>query len=84
VAHSLPGRIRFRIKSLQFDYELAREMETRLAAIPGIAEAGASPSTGSLLISYYSKERVAAPLGKALKTWFPRLDSDSLLAEMLD
>jgi hypothetical protein len=84
VAHSLPGRIRFRIKSLQFDYELAREMETRLAAIPGIAEAGASPATGSLLIYYHSKELVAVPLGKAMKTWFPRLDTDSLLAEMLD
>jgi hypothetical protein len=84
VAHSLPGRIRFRIKSLQFDDDLAREMETKLSAIDGITEAGASPSTGSLLISYYSKERVAVPLGKALKTWFPRLDTDSLLAEMLD
>jgi hypothetical protein len=83
VAHSLPGRIRFRIKSLQFDYELAREMETRLSAIEGIAEAGASPATGSLLIYYHSKELVTVPLGKAMKTWFPRLDSDSLLAELL-
>jgi hypothetical protein len=84
VVHSLPGRIRFRVKSLQYDDELAREMETRLAAIDGIAEVGASPSTGSLLISYLSKERVKVPLGKAMKTWFPRLDTDSLLAEMLE
>jgi hypothetical protein len=82
VAHSLPGRIRFRIKSLQFDDELAREMEAKLSAIEGIAAAGASPATGSLLISYHSQELVAVPLGAAMKSWFPRLDTDSL-AEML-
>jgi hypothetical protein len=83
VLHSLPGRIRFRIKSLQYDDGMARDMEARLAAIQGIAEVGASPVTGSLLISYHSKKVVADPLGEALKTWFPRLDTDSLLAEML-
>jgi hypothetical protein len=83
VLHSLPGRIRFRIKSLQFDADLAWEIETKLAAIKGITDVGASPATGSLLISYHSKAEVAAPLGKALQTWFPRLDTKSLLAEML-
>jgi hypothetical protein len=82
VLHSLPGRIRFRVKSLQYDDDMAREMETRLAAIKGIIEVGASPATGSLLISYHSKKLVADLLGKALKTWFPRLDTDSLLAEL--
>jgi hypothetical protein len=82
VLHSLPGRIRFRVKSLQYDDDMAREMETRLAAIKGIAEVGASPVTGSLLISYYSKKQVADPLGEALKNWFPELDTDSLLAEL--
>ena len=82
VLHALPGRIRFRVKSLQYDDDMAREMETKLAAIKGVTEVGASPATGSLLIYYHSKEVVAAPLGKALKTWFPRLDTDSLLAEM--
>ena len=84
VIHSLPGRIRFRIKSLQFDSDLARDLEAKLAAIKGITEVGASPSTGSLLIGYLSKEEVAPPLEKALQTWFPRLDTMSLLAEMLD
>ena len=84
VVHSLPGRIRFRIRSLQFDGEFAQEVEAKLAAIKGITEVGASPSTGSLLISYSSKKVVAPPLGNALKTWFPGLDSESLLAEMLD
>jgi hypothetical protein len=83
VLHSLPGRIRFRVKSLQYDDDLAREMEARLAAIKGITEVGASPSTGSLLISDHSKKQVADPLGEAMKTWFPRLDTDSLLAELL-
>jgi len=83
VVHSLPGRIRFRIKSLQFDDAFAQELEARLAAIQGISEVGASPATGSLLISYHSKKLVEVPLGKALQTWFPRLDTESLLAEML-
>jgi hypothetical protein len=83
VVHSLPGRIRFRVKSLQYDDDLAREMEARLAVIKGIAEVGASPATGSLLISYHSKKLVADPLGEAMKTWFPELDTDSLLAELL-
>ena len=84
VVHALPGRIRFRVKSLQYDDDMAREMEATLAAIKGIAEVGASPATGSLLISYHSKKQVADPLGEALKTWFPRLDTDSLMAELLD
>ncbi len=82
VVHSLPGRIRFKIKSLQYDPDFAQELETRLAALEGIIEASASPATGSLLISYTSKETVALPLGQALQTWFPRLDP-GLLAEML-
>ena len=61
---------------------MAREMEARLATIQGIAEVGASPATGSLLISYYSKKQVADPLGEAMKNWFPRLDTESLLAEL--
>jgi hypothetical protein len=84
VAHSLPGRIRFRVKSLQYNDELAREMATRLAAIEGINEVGASPATGSLLISYHSKKLLADPLGAVLKNWFPRLDTDSLLAELME
>ena len=84
VTHSLPGRIRFRVKALQFDDDLARDLETRLAALKGVTGVWASPATGSVLITYLSKEKVAPPLGKALQTWFPGLDTDSLLAEMPD
>jgi Heavy metal associated domain 2 len=84
VTHSLPGRLRLRVKSLQFDDDLARDVETRLAAIKGITGVWASPATGSVLITYLSREEAAPPLAKALQTWFPGLDTDSLLAEMLD
>jgi hypothetical protein len=84
VTHSLPGRIRLRVKSLQFDDDLARDVETRLAAIKGITGVWASPATGSVLITYLSREEAAPPLGEALQTWFPGLDTDSLLAGMLD
>ena len=84
VTHSLPGRIRLRVKSLQFDDDLARDVETRLAALKGITGVWASPATGSVLITYLSREEAAPPLGKALQSFFPGLDTDSLLAGMLD
>ena len=84
VAHSLPGRLRLRVKSLQFDDDLARDVETRLAVVKGISGVWASPATGSVLITYLSREETAPPLGKALQSFFPGLDTDSLLAGMLD
>ncbi|MFZ2088938.1 MAG: HMA2 domain-containing protein, partial [Desulfobaccales bacterium] len=83
VTHALPGRVRLRVKSLKFNYDLAHDLETRLSAINGVDGVEASPATGSLLISYRSRQEVAPPLGKALQTWFPRLDTESLLVEML-
>ena len=84
VAHSLPGRLRLRMKSLQFDDDLARDVESSLAALKGITGVSVSPATGSVLITYLSREEAAPPLGKALQSLFPGLDTDSLLAEMLD
>jgi hypothetical protein len=84
VLHSLPGRVRFRIRALQYDDDFARELESKLPAVEGITEAWASPATGSLLIYYHPEAPVAVSLGKALQAWFPRLDTESLLAEMLD
>ena len=84
VTHSLPGRLRLRVKSLQFDDDLARDVETRLAALKGITGVSVSPATGSVLITYLSRQEAAPPLGKALQSLFPGLDTDSLLAEMLD
>ena len=82
VLHSLPGRIRFKIKSLQYDPDFAQELEAKLTATKGILEASASPATGSLLISYHTREEASPSLGKVLLTWFPRLDA-GLLAETL-
>jgi hypothetical protein len=83
VLHSLPGRVRLRIRALQYDDDFARELESKLAAAPGITEAWASPATGSLLIYYHSQALMAVSLGKALQAWFPRLDTESLLAEIV-
>ena len=82
VVHALPGRIRFRVSSLKYNADFAREVERKLAAITGVTGVDASPSTGSLLMHYRSKELVAGPLREALETWFPRLDTDSLLASL--
>jgi hypothetical protein len=83
VLHALPGRVRFRIHSLLYDDDFARELEARLAAVGGITGVWASSATGSLLIYYQAAGLTAVSLGKALETWFPRLDTESLLAEML-
>jgi hypothetical protein len=82
VVHALPGRVRFRVTSLKFDAEFAQEMERKLSAISGVTGVDASPATGSLLMHYRSKELMAGPLGEALETWFPRLDTESLLASL--
>ena len=64
------------MKSLQFDDNLAREAQKmRLAALKGITGVWASPATGSVLVTYLSREKAAPPLGKALQTWFPGLDT---------
>jgi hypothetical protein len=82
VVHVLPGRIRFRVYSLKYNAEFAQEVERKLAAITGVTGVEASPYTGSLLMEYRSKELLAGPLREALETWFPRLDTDSLLASL--
>jgi copper chaperone CopZ len=82
VVHVLPGRIRFRVYSLKYNAAFAQEVERKLAAITGVTGVEASPSTGSVLMHYRSKELLSEPLREALETWFPRLDTDSLLASL--
>lgn len=82
VIHVLPGRIRLRIHSLKFNPQFAQEVEQKLSALSGVTEVKASSTTGSLLLSYRSKGLLAGPLGEALETWFPRLDTDRLLASL--
>jgi len=82
VVHVLPGRVRFRVHSLKYNAAFAQEVERKLAAITGVTGVEASPATGSLLMHYRSKELLAGPLREALETWFPRLDTGSLLASL--
>jgi hypothetical protein len=51
-AHSIPGRVRFRIPSLAEQPERAAELEARLATLEGVVDVRAASRTGSLLIRY--------------------------------
>lgn len=82
VVHVLPGRVRFRIRSLKFNPQFAEKVEQKLATLTGVTEVAASSATGSVLIRYGSKGLMEGPLREALETWFPSLDTDMLLASL--
>jgi len=50
--HAIRGRIRLKIGALKGNPDLARGLEERLAADPGVRRAEANPMTGSLLVLY--------------------------------
>ncbi|TMA40804.1 MAG: hypothetical protein E6J83_13420 [Deltaproteobacteria bacterium] len=51
--HAIPGRIRVKVGALKDNAALARELEERLAAEPGVRRAEANPTTGSLLEAHH-------------------------------
>jgi len=51
--HAIPGRIRVKVGALKDNAALARELEARLAAEPGVRRAEANPTTGSLLEAHH-------------------------------
>ena len=48
----LPGRVRLRLRGLQGDEELAKEVLTKLHDLPGVSKATASVITGNVLVHY--------------------------------
>jgi Ca2+-transporting ATPase len=56
------GRVRLEVPSLRFDAALAREIETRVAAQPGIVGVAASPRSARVLIEYAPAAPILADL----------------------
>ncbi len=52
LAHELPCRIRFRVECLKHDRRRAERLRDRIAALPGVVAADASPLTGSLIVNH--------------------------------
>ncbi len=52
LVHALPGRIRFKIDGIKGNPEQARDIESRLATIPGMHHVEANSMTGSVVASF--------------------------------
>jgi len=52
LAHASPGRIRLKVDDVKNDSAKARDIETKLRAVPSIRSVHANPVTGSLLLTY--------------------------------
>jgi copper chaperone CopZ len=66
LVHEVPCRLRLRVHGLKHDRRRAALLRGRVAAVPGVAEADASPLTGSLIVVHdgqaATRERIAAAL----------------------
>ena len=66
LVHEVPCRLRFRVQGLKHDSRRAERLRDRIAAVPGVAEASASPLTGSLIITHdgqvATRERITMAL----------------------
>jgi hypothetical protein len=56
VVHVMPGRVRVKISRLKGNAPLAREIQERLSAVPGIQRVEVNLVTGSLLALYNAAE----------------------------
>jgi hypothetical protein len=78
MVHALPGRVRLKVAGLRDNPSLARVIQERLGAVPGIQEVTAAPLTGSVLV-LFDPQAVTAPaalmtLSETLTDLFPELD----------
>ena len=80
LVHELPGRLRFSLPYLRRDGRRAATLRDRLAALPGVLAASASPLTGSVLVTHdgqiATREQVIATIEGSLP--LPSLDRPAL------
>ena len=66
LVHEVPCRLRCRVQGLKHNSWRAERLRDRIAAVPGIVAASASPLTGSLIITHdgrvATRERIATAL----------------------
>ncbi len=70
VCHALPGRVRFKIRGLLRNQNMARRLELRLEGLEGVLAVRSNPACGSLAVRYdedrLGKERLIRRLDEAL------------------
>ncbi len=80
VAHAIPGRIRLKVAQVRGNTGLARAIETRLSATPGVQGVEANPVTGSVVVVFETGEMAVADslrmLSATLSPEFGPLDVD--------
>jgi hypothetical protein len=73
--HELPGRLRFSLPNLRHDSRRAAALQQRLAALPGVTKATASPMSGSVLITHdgavATRERIIRTMESAALSRLP-------------
>lgn len=78
MVHAIPGRVRLKVAKLRHNPTLARLIQERLGAVPGIQGVEATPLTGSVLV-LFDPQAVTAPeslmnLSETLTDLLPGLD----------
>ncbi|MFZ5453477.1 MAG: HMA2 domain-containing protein [Thermodesulfobacteriota bacterium] len=86
VVHALPGRVRLKMAAVKGHDEVARQIQQKLAAVPGIRQVEANPVSGSLLVHYDQEALQTAealePLAGILEEFCPEVEALSLLSRL--
>jgi len=67
--HALEGRLRIKVPELRGAAETARDIESRLRALPAVDEATANPVTGNVLVLYDPRRITHAQIVDLLRSW---------------
>ena len=67
--HALEGRLRIKVPEVRGASDSAREIESRLCALPGVDQATANPVTGNVLVLYDPRRISHAQIVDLLRSW---------------
>jgi heavy-metal-associated domain-containing protein len=67
--HALEGRFRIKVPELRGASDVARDIESRLRALPAVDEATANPVTGNVLVLYDPRRITHAQIVDLLQSW---------------
>ena len=67
--HALEGRLRIKVPEVRGATDTAREIESRLRALPAVDQATANPVTGNVLVLYDPRRITHAQIVDLLRSW---------------
>lgn len=70
IRHAIPGRIRFRVRPMRGDQDLARTLEERMKALEGVIWSRTNLGCGSLIVGYRPETRMEERLEAVLESPF--------------